>query len=71
MVIQRYCQWYVLINNNENLHKYVINCKVTGHSVNPNKTGKHNRYHVSTYHNDCRKLVECMKQPSNHVLILF
>ena len=25
LVIRCYCQWYVLINRNQNFHKYVIN----------------------------------------------
>ena len=41
LVIQCCCQWYVLINRNENFHKYMIN-KATCHSIDDHKSGEVN-----------------------------
>ena len=38
-----------IVKSNQNIHKWMIKCKDTSHSTDHD----FNRYHGSTYHNDC------------------
>lgn len=59
LVIQCYCKWYILIDN-QNLYKYMIDCKATGHSTDHDKNAI-----ITTI-----PLIILTKKPYKQVLIL-
>ena len=60
-VIHFYSGWFVVINDNQNLHKYMVNCK-DAHSIHHEKTGKGSLITLP--------LIIMTRQLSNRLLIL-